>query len=128
MELEHKPNEVQTAPEVQPPEAMAPMVQAIGPQQLKKFTQVLEKYKAGKTQTESRILASENWWKLRNTMEEQKASHIGGDGFKSVSGWLHNVIVLFSKVFGVPRTFLQKGSWRVKSSALVAPRKERNPP
>ena len=94
MELEHKPNEVQTAPEVQPPEAMAPMVQAIGPQQLKKFTQVLEKYKAGKTQTESRILASENWWKLRNTIEEQKTTNIGIDGgFKSVSGWLHNVIV-----------------------------------
>ena len=93
MELEHKPTQVQTVPEVQPPEAMEPMVQAIGPEQLKKFTQVLEKYKAGKSQTEQRILASENWWKLRNTIEEQKASHIGGDGFKSVSGWLHNVIV-----------------------------------
>ena len=94
MELEYKPNEVQTAPEVQPPEAMAPMVQAIGPEQLKKFTQVLEKYKAGKAHTESRVLASENWWKLRNTTEEQKTTNIGGDeGFKSVSGWLHNVIV-----------------------------------
>ena len=92
MELERNPMEVQT--EVQPPEAMAPTVQAIGPEQLKKFVQVLEKYKAGKTQTESRIVASENWWKLRNTIEEKKETNIGKDGgFKSVSGWLHNVIV-----------------------------------
>ena len=93
MELEHKPTQVQTEPEVQPPEAMEPMLQTIGPGQLKKFTQVLEKYKSGKGQTEKRILESENWWKLRNTIEEQKATNIGDDGFKSVSGWLHNVIV-----------------------------------
>ena len=40
MELEHNPMQVQ---EVQPPEAMAPVVQPIGPEQLKKFTKVLEK-------------------------------------------------------------------------------------
>ena len=74
--------------------AAAAPAQAIGPEQLLKFTQVLERYKAGKTQTENRIIASENWWKLRNTTEEQKVSDIGGDGgFTSVSGWLHNVIV-----------------------------------
>lgn len=88
MTMEQKPEAVQ------PAEAMAPAVQPIGEMQLKKFTQVLEKYKAGKVQTESRILASENWWKLRNTTEEQKQTNIGGDGgFTSVSGWLHNVIV-----------------------------------
>lgn len=79
---------------VQAPEAMPAQVQGIGPEQIKKFTQVLEKYKAGKAQTEARILASENWWKLRNSTEEQKTTNIGKDGgFKSVSGWLHNVIV-----------------------------------
>ena len=77
------------------PEAMDnTKVQPIGAEQLKKFVQVLEKYKAGKVQTENRILASENWWKMRNTIEEQKVTNIGGDGgFTSVSGWLHNVIV-----------------------------------
>ena len=77
------------------PEAMNPTtVQPIGPNQLKKFVQILEKYKSGKSQTESRILASENWWKLRNTIEEQKVTNIGGDGgFTATSGWLHNVIV-----------------------------------
>ncbi|MBQ7896317.1 MAG: hypothetical protein IJ364_07185, partial [Oscillospiraceae bacterium] len=50
------------------------------------FDKILQSYKAGKGRTEQRILQSENWWKLRNEPEE-------GDGFKSVSGWLHNVIV-----------------------------------
>lgn len=78
----------------QQPEMMAPTAAAIGPAQLKRFTRILEKYKSGKSQTEKRIIASENWWKLRNTVEEQKATNIGSDGgFKSVSGWLHNVIV-----------------------------------
>ena len=73
---------------IQAPEA------AIGAEQLKELTAILEKYKAGKSQTEQRILASEQWWKLRNSMEEQKATNNGSDGgFKSVSGWLHNVIV-----------------------------------
>ena len=72
----------------------APMVQKIGAEQLKAFTKTLEEYKAGKAQTEQRILASENWWKLRNSIEEQSSSKAAGDeGFKAVSGWLHNVIV-----------------------------------
>ena len=95
MELEQK-----QAPEIRTkepavPEAMKTTgVQPIGAEQLKKFTLILQKYKAGKTQTESRILASENWWKLRNTIEEQKDTNIGADGgFTATSGWLHNVIV-----------------------------------
>lgn len=70
------------------------MAQPIGSEQLKKLTDVLQKYKAGKAVTEARILASENWWKLRNTTEEKRNTGIGGDGgFTSRSGWLHNVIV-----------------------------------
>jgi hypothetical protein len=92
--MESKPMEIKTK-EVAAPEAMnTAQVQPIGAEQLKKFTQVLEKYKAGKVQTESRILESENWWKLRNTIEEQKVTNIGADGgFTATSGWLHNVIV-----------------------------------
>ena len=71
-----------------------PMVAPIGPEQIKKFTEILQKYKAGKTHTEQRIVAAESWWKLRNTTEEQKQTEIGKDkGFASKSGWLHNVIV-----------------------------------
>ena len=64
----------------------------IGAEQVKELTAVLQKYKSGKAQTERRIIASENWWKLRNSLEE---AHVQGKdgGFRSVSGWLHNVIV-----------------------------------
>ena len=75
-------------------ETMMPAALPIGPEQLQKFTQILEKYKSGKAVTERRIVASENWWKLRNTAEEKKETQIGKDGaFTSKSGWLHNVIV-----------------------------------
>lgn len=69
--------------------------QVIGEEQIKKFLQVLQKYKTGKTNTENRILASENWWKLRNSAEEGQDSLImsKAGGYKSASGWLHNVIV-----------------------------------
>ena len=83
-----KPANKQTAP---PPTAA---MQRIGAEQLTAFTKTLEEYKAGKSKTEQRILASENWWKLRNSIEEQQNSKAAGDeGFKAVSGWLHNVIV-----------------------------------
>lgn len=89
MEIENKPTPESGAVA---PDALATGMAAIGPEQLKKFTRILEEYKAGKVRTEQRILASENWWKLRNTTEEQKEAGVGGQGFKSVSGWLHNVI------------------------------------
>ena len=95
MEIEKRP-EMQVMMPANEQTALTPMptVKAIGEEQLKAFTRTLEEYKAGKVQTTQRILASENWWKLRNSIEEQKDSKAAGDeGFKSVSGWLHNVIV-----------------------------------
>ena len=78
--------------QVLPPEAMA-MVAPVGPEQLKELTTILEQYKSGKALTEQRIIASENWWKLRNSSEEQSETDIVKKGFASKSGWLHNVIV-----------------------------------
>ena len=70
-----------------------PKARAIGENELKKFMKVLQQYKAGKSATDRRIISSENWWKLRNSTEEQKETNIGKDnGFMSSSGWLHNVI------------------------------------
>ena len=67
---------------------------AVGANELKKFMKILQTYKTGKANTDRRIIASENWWKLRNTEEEQKETEVGTDGgFASRSGWLHNVIV-----------------------------------
>ena len=98
MEIEKRP-ELQMRPKATPNTMPAaptdmPMQKVIGPEQLQAFTKTLEEYKAGKVKTEQRILASENWWKLRNSIEEQKDSKAAGDdGFKATSGWLHNVIV-----------------------------------
>ena len=95
MEIEKKPD-LQVIKPAGNPTAPVPVQETptIGPEQLQEFTKILEEYKAGKVQTEQRILASENWWKLRNSIEEQKDSKaIGDNGFKAVSGWLHNVIV-----------------------------------
>lgn len=89
------PNEELMQPEV--PETAAVLQEtapAIGPNEIKKFINVLRDYKTGKAATDRRIIASEQWWKLRNTEEEQKETEVGKDGgFTSRSGWLHNVIV-----------------------------------
>ena len=125
--MESKPMEIKTK-EPAAPEAMnTAAVQPVGAEQLKKFTLVLQKYKAGKSQTESRILASENWWKLRNTIEEQKVTNIGADGgFTATSGWLHNVIVskhadameAYPEPNILPREEMDKGEAQ-KLSAIV---------
>ena len=94
MEIEKKPGLQVMQPATSaagPVEASTPV---IGAEQLQEFTKILQEYKAGKAHTEQRILASENWWKLRNSLEEGKDSKAAtAEGFKAVSGWLHNVIV-----------------------------------
>lgn len=75
-------------------EAVAPVEPVIGKEQIQKFLQILQGYRSGKDRTDKRIIASENWWKLRNSQEEAKETEIGEDGgFTSRSAWLHNVIV-----------------------------------
>ena len=60
---------------------------------LREFTAVLQKYKSGKAGLERRVVAAENWWKLRNRFEETRGGTRDEEGFRSESGWLHNVIV-----------------------------------
>lgn len=76
-----------------PVDPATPKVKPIGKEQVKKFLKVLQGYKAGKAQTERRIVSSENWWKLRNITDAQKDADASDTSFKSRSGWLHNVIV-----------------------------------
>lgn len=109
-------------------QAPVPMVRdPIGAEQCKKFTEIWQDYKTGKAQTESRIISSEQWWKLRNTIEEQKKTKQGGDGgFTSVSGWLHNVIVskhadamdAFPEPNILPREEGDKGEARMLSAII----------
>ena len=68
---------------------------AVGPEQLKKWTDLLRKYQTAKSPLDKRVTASEEWWKLRNAeraVAEGAAADAPGQ-FRSASGWLHNVIV-----------------------------------
>ena len=69
-----------------------PVMKPIGSEQLMELTMILQKYKAGKTHLDQRVIASENWWKLRNTSEEMSSSTVFAGDFTSKSAWLHNVI------------------------------------
>ena len=74
---------------------MEGMPQPVDQKRLLEFDSLLQKYKSGKARLERRVVAAENWWKLRNTAEEEKNGDIGSDpdaGFRAKSGWLHNVI------------------------------------
>lgn len=70
------------------------VIAPIGEEQIKQFTDILQRYHAGLSRTKQRVVQAENWWKLRNATEEQAQTEIGKDGgFVSRSGWLHNVLV-----------------------------------
>lgn len=66
---------------------------AVTSQRLREFTALLQKYKTGKASLERRVIAAENWWRLRNRFEESRHGLSDDGGFRSSSGWLHNVIV-----------------------------------
>lgn len=66
---------------------------AIDKTKLQELTRTLQRYKTGKANLERRVVSAENWWKLRNGIEERKTSELHDGGFESKSGWLHNVIV-----------------------------------
>ena len=73
-----------------PAVAEMPVEQAkVDKKRVRELMQILMEYKAGKAQTDARVQASENWWKLRN----QDGGKPDDKSFKSRSGWLHSVIV-----------------------------------
>ena len=66
---------------------------AVDSRRLEELTRILQRCKAGKANLERRVVAAENWWKLRNGAGESRENSLGDGGFRSKSGWLHNVIV-----------------------------------
>ena len=64
-----------------------------GKETLRGWMDLLRRYKAGKASVERRVIAAENWWKLRNEIEEERETHRGPLDFQAKSAWLHNVIV-----------------------------------
>lgn len=67
------------------------IIKPIGKEQLLKFTQTLQKYKASKSNLEDRVKSAEDWWKLRNATKSA-SSMMSDGGFTAKTGWLHNVI------------------------------------
>lgn len=79
------------------PQQMDQEPQAVGPkvtkERLRDWMRLLQTYKTGKANLENRVIAAENWWKLRNTSEENSAIQKQKGQFTAKSAWLHNVIV-----------------------------------
>lgn len=84
-----------SAPDMAVPEQQReqPVVEKVTKERLREWMRLLQTYKTGKANLESRVIASENWWKLRNTSEENSEIQKSKNGFVSKSAWLHNVIV-----------------------------------
>lgn len=70
----------------------APAAPVIGDHEIDEMLEILRKYANAKRELDRRIRSSEEWWRLRNAEEAQNEGHGKHRGFKSKSGWLHNVI------------------------------------
>lgn len=77
-----------------PAQELAP-VKRIGAEEVRRFLDILQRYKSARALTERRIVASEEWWKLHNEQQESRVSSIINnlEGFSSQSSWLHNIVV-----------------------------------
>ena len=70
-------------------------VKKIGEEEVLRATEILKKYKSSKANLEARIVASEDWWRLRHWEQMKAESNArGGDGDpKPRSAWLVNTIL-----------------------------------
>ncbi len=81
-------------PEGIPAPQAEPVYRHITEEDLIRATDILRRYKAGKASVERRVIAAQNWWKLRNWREiEHKDGRQGADRDKSATAWLWNCIV-----------------------------------
>ena len=62
---------------------------AIGVEQIRRFNEILQRYKAGKVNLERRLIENEQWWKLRHSDGMRNTTARDADK----SAWLANVIM-----------------------------------
>lgn len=87
-------DEIMMRPEAEMTQDISAPVLPVDSVRLQEFDGILRKYKAGKAHLEQRVVAAEQWWKLRNDAQARHEYDVGWDrDFASRSGWLHNVIV-----------------------------------
>ena len=66
------------------------VVKAIGEEQARRAMDTLLRYKQGKSALEARVIASEDWWRMRSWQRIQKGNP---EDDKWTSAWLFNVIM-----------------------------------
>ncbi len=67
---------------------------AVGPEELRRATDILRRYHNGKKQLEQRIIDNEQFWKLRHWQQMEKAGEGGNPADpQPTSGWLVNCIL-----------------------------------
>lgn len=89
-------NEVQQVDPVIFKKGMEVLKEKIGTKEIKEANQILEKYKAGKTSLETKIIANEQWWKLRHwkqMKQDMNTPKTNENDPEPVSGWLFNSII-----------------------------------
>lgn len=83
--------EEQMQPRMQNEQASGLMARkAIGEEQARKAMDTLQKYRQGKSALEARVIASEDWWRMRSWQRIQKGNP---EDDKWTSAWLFNVIM-----------------------------------
>ncbi len=71
-----------------PPEAVAKPTKRIGRNEIAKATEILQKYKSGKTSLENRIVEEDKFWRLRHWEEQSESGNM-----PSSSAYLWNSVV-----------------------------------
>ena len=66
-------------------------VPVIGEKELRRAAEILRRYKQGRQNLERRIIADEDWWKLRQWRQFADKGNPNDD--RPASGWLFNVIM-----------------------------------
>ena len=56
--------------------------QPVGKERIQKLNQILQKYKSGKARLDARVKSAENWWKMRNQLDEAKVTDPKNSGFR----------------------------------------------
>lgn len=84
------PMEPPTEPPKEPENAIPQKVEKIGPNEVRKATEILRKYKDGKRNLEQRIIDNEEWWKLRHWNQIREGAP---QDIEPASAWLVNCIL-----------------------------------
>lgn len=92
----NRPEERAAAPEVQAAVLTGKAKKPIGKEEIRKAAELLQKYKQGKTNLESRIVEDELWWELRHWEvigRSERCPIHPGEHAEPASAWLFNAIL-----------------------------------